>query len=96
LTTRLFLLLLSNTTWGFMEEKILQSILEEIKGLRNDTNNRFASLENKVTGTNQRLDSLENRFEGLKSSVEVLQIGVNQVCQELIGIKEVLGNKVIR
>ncbi|MBI2427727.1 MAG: hypothetical protein HYV29_02850 [Ignavibacteriales bacterium] len=64
-----------------MEEKILQAILEEIKGLRIDTNNRF--------------ESLENKFEGLKSSVEVLQLGVNQVRYELVGIKEILGNKVI-
>jgi chromosome segregation ATPase len=113
-----------------MEEKILQAILEEIKGLRSDTNARFISLENrignvedgitisnqrlgsleaksdesnhrldslenKVDESNKRLGSLENKFEGLKSSVEVLQIGVNQVRYELIGIKDILGTKVI-
>ncbi len=99
-----------------MEEKILQAILEEIKGLRSDTNARFISLENrignvedgitisnqqldslenKVGESNKRLGSLENKFEGFKSSVEVLQIGVNQVRYELIGIKDILGTKVI-
>lgn len=106
-----------------MEEKILQGILDELKGLRHDTNKRFTSLENKVAETNQRLDSLENRvgetnqrldslenkvgetnqrlgvleqrFEGLKSSIEVLQVGVNQVRYELLAIKEILGDKVI-
>ncbi len=113
-----------------MEEKILQAILEEIKGLRSDTNARFISLENRIGNvedgitisnqqldslenkvgesnkrlgsleaksdeSNKRLGSLENKFEGLKSSVEVLQIGVNQVRYELIGIKDILGTKVI-
>ena len=127
-----------------MEETILQAILEEIKGLRSDTNARFISLENRIGNvedgiaisnqrldslenkvgesnkrlgsleaksdesnkrlgsleaksdeSNKRLNSLENKFEGLKSSVEVLQIGVNQVRYELIGIKDILGTKVI-
>ena len=141
-----------------MEEKILQAILEEIKGLRSDTNARFISLENRIGNvedgitisnqqldslenkvgesnkrlgsleaksdesnkrlgsleaksdesnkrlgsleaksdeSNKRLGSLENKFEGFKSSVEVLQIGVNQVRYELIGIKDILGTKVI-
>ncbi len=99
-----------------MEEKVLQAILEEIKGLRSDTNARFISLENrignvedgikisnqrldslenKVDESNKRLGSLENKFDGYKSSVEVLQMGVNQVRHELIGIKEILGTRVI-
>ncbi|MEW5800392.1 MAG: hypothetical protein AB1728_15460 [Bacteroidota bacterium] len=92
-----------------MEEKILNAMLEELRGLRKDNEGIKSEIQglrkdnegvkSEIQGlrddTNKRFISLENKFEGLKSSVEVLQFGVNQVRQELIGIKEILGNKVI-
>ena len=92
-----------------MEEKILKAILEEIKGLRKDNGDlkiefqglrkENLSIKSEIEGlrddTNKRFASLENKSEGLKSSVEILRLGVNQVRQELIGIKEILGDKVI-
>ncbi len=78
-----------------MEETILQAILEEIKGLRKNTEGVKTEIQGLREDTNKRFVSLENKFEGLKSSVEVLQIGVNQVRYELIGIKDILGTKVI-
>ncbi|MDP1677355.1 MAG: hypothetical protein Q8L88_10870 [Bacteroidota bacterium] len=87
----------SNQRLGSLENKSDESNqrLGSLEAKSDESNHRLDSLENKVDESNKRLGSLENKFEGLKSSVEVLQIGVNQVRYELIGIKDILGTKVI-
>ena len=67
-----------------MEEKILQAILDEIKGLRKDN----GELKTEFQG-------LRKEFEGVKTVIEVLQISSNQSRQELTKIREILGEKVI-
>jgi hypothetical protein len=71
-----------------MENEILKGILDELKGLRKDTNE-------KLNQTNERLDQTNIRLDGLTASVVVLQQGVNEVRYELQGVKQVLADRVI-
>lgn len=78
-----------------MENEILKGILDEIKGLRKDTNERLNQTNERLDQTNARLDQTNKELEGLRASVVVLQQGVNEVRYELQGVKQILSDRVI-
>ena len=92
-----------------MENELLKGILEEIRGLRKDTNERFKETNERIDQTNARLDQTNARLdqtntrinqtnkelEGLRASIVVLQQGVSELRYEMQGVKQILGEKVI-
>lgn len=85
-----------------MENELLKDILDEIKGLRKDTierldqtNTRIDQTNLRIDKTNVRLDETNEELKGLRASVIVLQGGLNDVRYELLGIKQIIGEKVI-
>ena len=69
-----------------MEEKILQAILEEIKGLRKDNGELRAEFQ----GLRKETGELKTEFQGLRKDTGELKIEIQGLRKEFEGVKSVV------